>query len=219
MNISPKEKVLYIMLVRHGETDWNRINRFQGQSGVGLNERGMTQAEALASTLKGEPLKAIYSSPVARAMETASIINRYHHVSIEQKDGLKEMNLGDFEGLQPKDLINEHSDFFRKWMEDPASVRMPNGETLQEVQERAWVVVEEVANNLDDGSVLFCGHNFVDLMILCKVLGLEINHFRRVRQGVGALSIIERVRGLYSLTRLNDTCHLRGIGRTSQGVK
>lgn len=210
MNSSPKGKVLHLMLVRHGETDWNRINRFQGQSGVGLNERGVAQAEALASALREEPLKAIYSSPVARAMETASIINRYHHVSIEQKDGLREMNLGDFEGLQPKNLINEHSEFFRQWMEDPASLRMPNGETLQEVQERAWGVVEEVSNNCDDGSVLFCGHNFVNLMILCKVLGLEINHFRRLRQGVGALSIIERVRGLDSLICLNDTCHFRG---------
>jgi broad specificity phosphatase PhoE len=215
MNSSPKEKVLHLMLVRHGETDWNRINKFQGQSGVGLNERGVAQAEALASALQEEPLKAIYSSPVARAMETVSIINRYHHVSIEQKDGLKEMNLGDFEGLQPKNLINEHSEFFRQWMEDPASLRMPNGETLQEVQDRAWDVVEEVSTNCGDGSVLLCGHNFVNLMILCKVLGLEIKHFRRLRQGVGTLSIIERVRGLDSLICLNALCHFREIDLTS----
>jgi len=204
-------KVLRIILVRHGETDWNKINKFQGQSNVGLNKKGISQAEALASTLKEEPLKAIFSSPISRALETAKIINSYHHLIIEQRDGLKEMNVGDFDGLQPRNLVNEHPQFFRKWFEDPASVRMPNGESLQQVQERAWVVVEEIAEIYDEGSILLCSHNFVNLMILCKILGLEINHFRRIRQSVGALNIIERNRGFYSLICINETCHLKGI--------
>lgn len=210
-----KEKVLRIVLVRHGETDWNKINKFQGQSDVGLNEKGIAQAEALASALKEELLKAIFSSPIARAIETAKIINCYHNLTIEQRDGLKEMNIGDFEGLQPRDLVNDHPLFFRKWFEDPASVRMPNGETLKEVQDRAWAVLEEIEETYTEGSVLLCSHNFVNLMLLCKILGLEINHFRRLRQSVGALSIIERIRGRYSLVCINDTCHLKGIDMVS----
>ena len=207
---SVKEKVLRIVLVRHGETEWNKINKFQGQSNVELNEKGIAQAEAIALALKEEPLKAIYTSPITRSIETAKIINRYHNVSIEQRDGLKEMNVGDFEGLQPKDLVNDHPQFFGKWFEDPASVRMPNGETLQEVQERAWAVVKEIADTYNAGSILLCSHNFVNLMILSKILGLEINHFRRLRQSIGALNIIERIRGFYSLICINDTCHLKG---------
>ena len=206
-----KEKVLRMLLIRHGETDWNKINRFQGQNSIGLNDKGRAQAEALAITLKEEPLKAIYSSPITRAVETATIINWYHSVPLERKDGLKEMNVGDFEGFQPQDLVNEHSRFFRKWFEDAASVRMPHGETLKEVQERAWAVVEEVAETCREGSVLLCGHNFVNLMILCKVLGVEITHFRRIRQDVGGLNIIERILNLYSVVSLNDTCHLKEI--------
>jgi broad specificity phosphatase PhoE len=132
-------------------------------------------------------------------------------VSLEQRDELKEMNVGDFEGLRLRDLASDHSQFFRKWFEDAASVRMPNGENLQEVQERAWAVVEEIAETHNDGSVLLCAHNFVNIMILCKILGVEIAHFRRIGQSVGALNIIERVRGFYSLTCTNDTCHLKGI--------
>jgi len=206
-----KETVLRILLVRHGETDWNRIKRFQGRSDVELNKRGRAQAKALALTLREEPLKAIYSSPITRAIETAKAINRYHQTSLEQRDGLMEMDLGDFEGLHPRDLRNEQSEFLRKWLEDPASVRMPNGETLQEVQERAWAVVQEVTKTYHHGSVLLCSHNFVNLTILCKILGLEITHLRRLHQSVGAMNIIEMNRGQYSLICLNDTCHLKGI--------
>jgi len=210
-----RNTILRIVLVRHGETDWNRSRRFQGQNDVELNEMGRTQAEALALTLRDEPLKAIYSSPVTRAIETATAINRYHQISLEQRDGLMEMHLGDFEGLYPRDLMNEQLEFLRKWSEDPAYVRMPNGETLHEVQERAWLVVEEIAGTHHEGSVLLCGHNFVNLTILCKILGLEITHFRRLRQGLAAVNIIERSGDLYSLVCVNDTCHLKGIDRTS----
>ena len=206
-----KEKVLRIVLVRHGETDWNKSKKFQGQRNIGLNEKGRAQAEALASALKEEPLKVIYSSPIARAVETAEIINRYHNVSLEQRDGLKEMNVGDFEGLQLKDLAGDYSQFFQEWLEDAVLVRMPNGETLQEVQERAWSVLEEVVDAYNEGSVLLCAHNFVNQMVLCKILGVKIAHFRRIRQTLAAINIIERIQGVYSLTCTNDTCHLKGI--------
>jgi broad specificity phosphatase PhoE len=209
------QTALRIILVRHGQTEWNRIHRFQGQPGVGLNETGRAQAEALAHALREEPLKAIYSSPLARAIETARAIKRYHGVTIEHRTGLMEMDLGDFEGLQSERLIKEHPDFFRAWSERPESVRMPNGETLSEVQGRACAVVEEIASAYPEGSVLLCGHHFVNLTILCKVVGLELTHFRRLRQVPGALSIIERRGGRYSLVRVNDTCHLQGIGRSS----
>jgi broad specificity phosphatase PhoE len=206
-----KEPILRIVQVRHGETDWNRSRRFQGQSDVPLNETGRAQAKALALTLRQEPIKAIYSSPISRAIETARAINRYHQASIEQRDGLMEMDLGDFEGLYPRDLMEEQPEFLRTWLENPASVRMPNGETLEEVQTRAWAVVEEIAKTHHEGLVLLCGHNFVNLTILCKILGLNIAHFRRLRQSLGAINTIERGRGLYSLVCINDTCHLKGI--------
>jgi broad specificity phosphatase PhoE len=215
MGAPDKETILRIVQVRHGETDWNRSRRFQGQSDVPLNETGRAQAKALALTLRQEPIKAIYSSPISRAIETARAINRYHQASIEQRDGLMEMDLGDFEGLYPRDLMEGQPEFLRMWLENPASVRMPNGETLEEVQTRAWVVVEEIAKTHHEGPVLLCGHNFVNLTILCKILGLDIAHFRRLRQSLGAINTIERGRGLYSLVCINDTCHLKGIDGAS----
>lgn len=211
MKAPVEETILRIVLIRHGETNWNRNHRFQGRSDIELNEKGRSQAAALALTLRNESLKAIYASPITRAVETAKIINNYHQVPIEQRDGLMEMDLGDFDGIYYNDFMKEQPEFLKKWMKDPASVRMSNGESLQEVQERAWGVVEEIAETYYEGSVLLCGHNFVNIMILCKVLGLEINHFRRLRQSLGSINIIEKIRGQYFIICLNDTCHLKSL--------
>ncbi len=206
-----KEGILRILLVRHGETEWNRIRRFQGRSDLELNDRGKAQVDSLALTLKEKEIKSIYSSPLLRAVETAKAVNRFHGATIEQRDGLMEMDLGDFEGYHAGDLAKEHPEFLKTWMKDPSSLRMPKGESLQEVQSRVWIVMEEIVETYTEGTVLICGHNFVNLTILCKVLGLELSHFRRIRQNAGAMSIVERSRGHYSLVCLNDICHLKDI--------
>jgi probable phosphoglycerate mutase len=210
-----KEGVLRILLVRHGETDWNKAGRFQGRTNVGLNEKGKAQAKALGVALRQEPLKAIYSSPISRAVETARAINRSHKVPLVRHEGLMEMDLGDFEGLLGTDLNKEHPEFLRKWREDPTSVRMPHGEALQEVQERAWAVVQEIVETHHEGTVLLCAHNFVIRTILCKVLGMPMSDFRRFRLSVGAISIIEMRSERYSVVCINDTCHLEAIAGPS----
>lgn len=206
-----KEGALRILLVRHGETGWNKAGSFQGRTDIGLNQQGRVQAGALGVALRQEPLKAIYSSPLSRAMETARAINRYHKVPLVQYEGLMEMDLGDFEGLLGSDLNKEHPEFLSKWREDAASVRMPNGEALQEVQERAWAVVQEIIETHHEGTVLLCAHNFVIRTILCKILGMPMSDFRRFRLSVGAISVIEKSSGRYSVVCINDTCHLEGI--------
>ena len=205
------EAVLRILLVRHGETDWNKNRRFQGRTDTTLNEKGRAQAAALGRALKKEPIKAIYSSPITRAVETAAAINRYHEAPLEKRDGLMEMDLGDFEGILGSDFANDHPEFRKRWLKDPAVVRMPNGETLQEVQDRAWAVVKEIEATFHEGSVLLCAHNFAILMILCKSLGMDISRFRNLRLSLASISIIERSGGRQSVVCINDTCHLAGL--------
>src|SRR4030042_6202287 len=92
-----------ILLIRHGETEWNRIRRFQGRSDLSLNQKGRDQGHALALALKDESVTAIYSSPLARAMETACLIKVFHHsVPLFEEEGLIEMDLGEFEGMEAK---------------------------------------------------------------------------------------------------------------------
>ena len=181
-----------ILLIRHGETDWNRNGRFQGRSDLPLNQRGKDQAHALALTLKDEPLTAIYSSPLTRALETARLIKDFHpSVPLFEEEGLVEMNLGEFEGMEARRWAVEYPDFIKTWRETPASVTMPGGESLQEVQTRAIRTLERITNHYPtESTLLLCSHNFVNRTLLCYALNVPLDRFREVQQETAALNVL-----------------------------
>jgi len=117
-----------ILLTRHGKTEWNRIRRFQGRSDVPLNQKGREQGHVLALALKDEPIKAIYSSPLSRAMETARLIRVFHSSApLVEEEGLVEMDLGEFDGMEAGDWAFRYPDLLEAWRSRPASLRMPGG--------------------------------------------------------------------------------------------
>ena len=200
-----------ILLIRHGETDWNRNGRFQGRSDLPLNQKGKDQAHALALALKDEPLTAIYSSPLTRARETARVIRDFHpSIPLIEEEGLVEMNLGEFEGMEAGHWVVGHADFLKSWRETPASVRMPGGENLQEVQARAVGTLERIAKLYPmESTLLLCSHNFVNLTILCYALKIPLNRFREVRQETAALNILY-IEGERLVAKVvNDRSHLK----------
>jgi probable phosphoglycerate mutase len=220
------EASIRILLVRHGETDWNRLHRFQGRSDVPLNENGIGQARALSESLRREPLLAIYSSPLIRALETARMIHSFHPgIPLVSEQGFAEMDLGAFDGLDAAHWASAHPEFLRAWQEDPSSVRMPGGETLAEVQARALESMDRVLRGHAPGDhVLIAGHNFVNLTILCHALGTPLSRFREVRQGTAALNRLIRQEGRLWVEALNDRSHLRPSGspcetEAGQGVR
>ncbi len=198
-----------LILVRHGETFWNAIRRFQGFSDIELSPNGITQAESLALSLKGEPLSAIYTSPLKRARQTAEIIGRFHHCPTTIEDGLKELNQGELEGLTGEEMRRDFPDFLKGWLEDPGSVTLPGGESLDELQKRVWPIVERIADRHPEETVLAVAHSFVNIVIICRVLGIPLIQFRRFRQDATAKNIIEFTRGGVVVGCLNDTCHIR----------
>ena len=199
-----------ILLIRHGETDWNRIHRFQGRSDLPLNEKGREQAHALALELKDQSLTAIYSSPLARAMETAHLIKVFHpSVPLYQEAGLVEMDLGEFEGMEAGRWVQEHADFLEAWRETPGSVRMPGGESLVEVQTRAIRTLQRIAKlHPMESTLLLCSHNFVNLTLLCYALKIPLNRFREVRQATAALNILYMEEERLVAEVVNDRSHL-----------
>lgn len=190
--INTLKKGIRILLVRHGETDWNKVRRFQGRSDVPLNRTGRDQAHALALALKQEPITAIYSSPLLRALETAQIIKAFHtSAPLLQAEGLAEMDLGDFEGMLAQQWAEEYPDFRKAWLETPLSVTMPGGESLQEVQTRAMDTLERITKRFPpESTLLVCSHSFVNRTILCHALNLSLDRFREVRQETSALNIL-----------------------------
>jgi broad specificity phosphatase PhoE len=199
-----------ILLIRHGETDWNRLGRFQGRSDLPLNQKGREQAQALALALKNESLAAIYSSPLLRALETAHSIKAFHpSVPLYEEEGLMEMDLGEFEGIEGHRWAEHYADFRKAWKQNPASVRMPGGESLQEVQTRAIGALWRIAMLYPpESTLLLCSHNFVILTILCRALEIPLDRFREMRQDTAALNILY-LQGQQLVAKLvNDRSHL-----------
>ena len=199
-----------IFLVRHGETDWNRIGRFQGRSDVPLNDNGRKQAGALASALKDEPLAAIYTSPLIRTVETAEQIKAFHpNVSLFKEAGLMEMDLGDFEGMEAKSWAEKYPDLRKAWQEAPSSVKLPGGESLKDVQVRAINTLERITKpHAAESAVLICSHNFVIRSILCSALNICLDRFREVQQDTAAISILCKQGDRIQVEKINERSHL-----------
>ena len=120
-----------LIIIRHGESVWNREGRYQGQMDAPLSELGLRQAEALAERLRNEPLDAIFTSPLQRAARTAEAIARYHpHVPMHTALALLEIHHGEWQGLLVEEVIERYGDGLREWRQHPTRAQMPGGEAL-----------------------------------------------------------------------------------------
>ncbi len=200
-----------LILVRHGETEHNRGNLTLGRADVPLNERGRAQARAVAASFVRAPA-AIYASPLARAGDTARMIGISTGVAVVTEPDLIEMDVGEMEHLRSAELREQYPDFLRRWLSDPADARMPGGETLREVQERAWAAVERLRDAHPDGEVVAVTHNFVIATVVCQALGLPLSGFRRLRIGLASRTTLDMRGSGATLISLNDDAHLRAAG-------
>ena len=201
-----------IILIRHGETEWNRLRRFQGRSDISLNPKGHDQARALALALKHETITAIYSSPLERAVETALHIAGFHPSTtpLIKESGLAEMDLGDFEGMEVERWATEHHGFRKAWEKSPAALAMPGGESLQDVQQRAVDTLDRITRPYaPDSTLLLCSHNFVIVSLLCYASKISLDQFREMRQDTAALNIIYKDGTDFHVLKVNDRRHLQ----------
>lgn len=210
-----------LIIIRHGETDRNAAQVTLGQDDVPLNDRGMLQANALAAWLGAPPfgndIVAFYSSPLQRAVATATPLADALGLEVRTEPGLIEMDVGEVEGLPFPEMRERYPDFLRRWLsDDVADVSMPGGETLGRVAERGWAVVEALRERHAEETVALVSHNFVILTLLCRVLDLPLARFRRLRHDLAAVSIAELTPQRPMLVLLNDRSHLRAAGLSTQ---
>ena len=198
--------MLKIMLVRHGETDWNRVKRVQGgSSDTPLNDIGREQAKGLASLLAGEKIKAVFSSPLQRAVVTAKGIASLHNLSVEINPALREIEAGELEGILSADLGKRFSEYL---FENDKPVTIPGGESLPDVQERIWGFIKSLSEEYDECTIVLVGHYFVILSIICKVLDVPLTQINRFRMDTGSLSIITLDGEALWLQVFNDTGYM-----------
>lgn len=201
--------MLTVILVRHGETDWNQERRVQGSgSDRQLTETGKQQAESIGSRLKQENIQAIYSSPLRRARDTAQAIARYHQLEVQIEPSLNEIYAGELEGVSLKKIGSFLSELVARERGYESIHRQYGGESLIEVQQRAWSAIQRLVDKHRDGAIVVVSHYFVTLSIICSVLNLPLSEMGRLRLDTGSIStILFDERGI-RLTLFNDNCHL-----------
>lgn len=201
-----------LLLIRHGETDHNADRVAMGRQDVPLNQRGLRQAQALAGELRSGrfgPVAAVYASPLQRARSTAEAIADALGLAVQVAPELIEMEIGEAEELSYAEIRERYPEFIRAWLSDGAAdAPMPGGETLREVQERAWAALTAIGERHVEETIAVVSHNFVILTLLCRILDLPLAQFRKLRQDVGAISWIELRPERQTLLSLNDCCHL-----------
>lgn len=198
---------MQLIIIRHGETLWNKEGRVQGISDVELSTVGIEQARLLALSLKDHPIRVIHTSPLKRALKTAEIINEFHQKEIHMHDDLMEIDPGDFEGVYYKNLVVSENDFLNKWAANPASVKMPNGESLTQLQERAWRAMEIIINK--DENALVVAHNFTIAAIVCRIRSISLNEFHSSLVGNASKTIVNFQKDGIIIETFNDRSHLR----------
>ncbi|MGH2625947.1 MAG: histidine phosphatase family protein [Anaerolineales bacterium] len=162
-----------LVLVRHGETDWNIQGRFQGQSDPPLNERGLAQARTLALELAGEEVAAVYTSDLQRARQTAEILAEALGAPLRADLRLREIHQGVWEGMVMDDIRRRYPEEFAQRAADPLASTPPGGESVRRVQQRALGVVSEISARHPDEEVVVVSHGLVLALIRIHFLGLS----------------------------------------------
>ncbi|MCP9818222.1 histidine phosphatase family protein [Synechococcus sp. Cruz-9H2] len=225
--LPPKGPGARLLLVRHGETDWNRQGRFQGQIDIPLNSTGLAQARSAADFLSAVPIQKAFTSSMARPRQTAeAILTAHPEVTLHSQEGLVEIGHGRWEGRLEQEISQEWGELLQQWKDAPHTVQMPEGENLQQVWDRSLACWRALAAGLEAGeTALVVAHDAVNKTILCALLGLTPADIWMVKQGNGGVSVIDwpppdSAGGtLPVVTCLNLTTHLGGvIDRTAAGA-
>lgn len=209
---------MHILLVRHGETTWNRDGRYQGRTDVPLSSDGEAQVRALGARLGHVPIAVAVASPLSRARTTAEAILAGRPAPVlELEPELVEISHGAWEGQLASDVEAAHAEMLGAWRSRPDRdvPAGPGAETLGDVEARAWPVLERLAARLrGDQTGLLVAHDAVNRVLLCRVLGLPLTRVWAFRQAPATLNVLSGPSlDELAIVRLNDAEHVAPLLR------
>jgi broad specificity phosphatase PhoE len=196
-----------IFLLRHGETQANIEQRYQGQGESHLSELGIEESEELSNFLAKEDFCAIYSSTLSRSHETAKMIARPHKLDVTKIDDLKERNYGIWENMKFDEIRKRFPDLYGSWLIDPGKTLIPDAETLEAMQRRGVAAIESLIEKHTGRTFCVVGHGGMNRAILFHYMRIDMNNFWRIRQDNTCINIIEIDKSPI-VTLLNSTSHL-----------
>ncbi|MDR3605498.1 MAG: alpha-ribazole phosphatase [Syntrophaceae bacterium] len=191
-----------IYLLRHGEIDQSYRGRFVGQTDLPLTDTGEFQARFWEHELCGEQFGAIYCSDLVRSQNTAKIIAALRGISIEVTPELREINLGEWDGLPVSDIKSHFPDEWRMRGENLASYRPPGGESFSDLASRVVPVFGSIVKNAE-GNLLIVAHAGVNRVILCHALGMPLANLFNICQDYGCMNILELSGDSFRLKTMN----------------
>jgi alpha-ribazole phosphatase len=201
--------MLRLLLVRHGETEWNATGRYQGQTDIPLNAAGHRQAKAVAERLAAERIDAIYASDLLRAWATAEAIAEPHDVEPRPDARLREMNYGDWQGLTYQQIAEQAPEALAAWNADRVHRTPPGGESLADLATRAESLLAEIRAAHLEGTVAVVSHGGTVRMILCVLLGHPPASYWQFEMDNTGVSEIELQDRGPVVIRWNDVQHLK----------
>lgn len=209
-----------ILLVRHGETPWNREGRYQGRTDIPLSDTGQAQVRALGKRLEHVSIEVAVASPLSRAKHTAEAILAGRTTPLELDAGLIEISHGGWEGKLASDVELSHAEMFGVWRSRPGrdSPAGPGAETLGDVEARAWPVLERACARLGpDDTALIAAHDAVNRVLICRIMGLPLERIWSFRQAPAALNVLAGPSlAELQVVRLNDAEHVAPLLREAQ---
>ncbi|BDA73204.1 phosphoglycerate mutase [Rivularia sp. IAM M-261] len=199
---------LTLYFLRHGQTECSRSNSYCGSIDPELTPDGMEMAQVFADTYASMHWKAIFSSPMRRTIATAKPLCDIVKLQPELRDGLKEINYGQWEGKSPETVSVDFHDDYIRWLADPAWYRPTGGEMAIAIASRAMQVIEEIKQRYTDGNVLVVSHKATIRIMLCSLMGIDVGRFRyRLGCPVGSVSVVEFTSHGPLLKALADRTH------------
>jgi len=200
-----------IVVVRHGRTEWNRVERFRGRADIALDNVGIKQAEAAARRIKEWTISTIYSSPLRRALTTAEIIAATLGLKVQEMSDIIDIDYGEWQGLLNEEVIARDGRLYTRWIENPDGVKFLGGEEFNEVRQRVSKAVNDLIQRHPKESIVLVSHKVICQSLVLSLLGLDNLHFWQITQDVCAMNLFEVRGGIPSALFINDTCHLNGL--------
>lgn len=197
-----------LLLVRHGETILHSSRRFWGHTDVELSDEGINQVKRLRDYLSTQTINAAYSSTLKRALLTAKTITARRQLQITACPELIEISFGLIEGLTFDEIKEQHAELAEQmsaWKVLPA---FPSGESLAELDLRVKKFLPLLEKHAPNETILIVSHAGVLRTMLCNLLGLGLEHWRKLHIDLASLSIVDTYDGVAILKRLNDTSYL-----------
>jgi broad specificity phosphatase PhoE len=202
---------LRLLLLRHGETAWNRERRYQGWTDTPLSPEGLVQAEAAARELKEHTFAAVYSSPLRRALDTAAVIAAPHGLEVETDAAFRELGFGQWEGLTLDEARVRDAALYADWAKTPHLVSPPGGESLATARDRVLAGLERLRAGHRDETVCLVAHGVPVRILILEALGLGLDRIWSLHSAPTGISELEFRDDWAALHRMNTLVHLDAV--------